>query len=126
MPGQSKSESGNSSPEDRGKRLRPKSIIAGLAVVAIVVFALIGCGPSEKDFRAADSYGYRACEAFESARGAGGSVYHDNIGRAASAAAQASTPGLREYLRPASEGAPVITNLSRFEKACKKAGYNFK
>ncbi|WP_411732722.1 hypothetical protein [Paeniglutamicibacter sp.] len=102
-----------------------KRILAGVAVVVIVIFALIGCGPSEKDFQASDPYGYRACEAFESAQGAGGSVYHDRIGRAASDATQASTPALREHLRPASEGAPVILDLSDFRSACKKAGYNF-
>ena len=117
--------SADSLPDDQPKRPRGKRLLAGLAVVAIIVFALIGCGPSEKEFRAADPYGHRACEAFGQGEGAGGDIHRGYMRRAAADGAQAATPRIREAVRVNSQSAPVIARLSDFRRACKKSGYNF-
>ena len=98
-----------------------------VALVVVVVIALRSCGPASDDFREADSTGYDACAAFESAQGAGGEVYHDRIGQAADLGAAAETPEIQDAVLDETErdGAPVIDDLDAFEDACSDAGYDF-
>jgi hypothetical protein len=104
-----------------------KRVGVAVAVVVVAILLLTRCGPSEDEFREADADGYAACEAFESAQGAGGEVYHDRIGRAADLGAAASTPEIQDAVLDETErdGAPVIDDLDAFEDACSGAGYDF-
>lgn len=94
----------------------------------LALLTLTACGPSPDEFRDSDPMGYQACERFESADGAGGDVYHSNIGSAAELGLKSTTPEIRDAVddrNGGAEGAPVIPDHGDFRDACKAAGYSF-
>lgn len=99
-----------------------------VTLAVIVLFTWKPWIPSAKEFRQSDPSGYSACLNFDDAEGAGGSVYHRYIARAAEYAAQATTPSIREVVDDRNggrDGVAVVRDLSDMRKSCERAGYRF-
>lgn len=97
------------------------------SALAAVVLALTACASAD-DFRSEDPAGYTACEHYDGAKGAGGSVFHDEISAAAKSGADSTTPEIRDLVddrNGGQDGAPIITDQGGFEDACENAGYDF-
>lgn len=100
-----------------------KKILPLLAVLALVLSSCTG--PSIDELREQDPEGYTACIHFGggliSPEGAGAL----NMKKAAEHGAAASTTEISAAVATDESGAPKITDLEAFQKACEAQGFDF-